>query len=161
MSFNESQMQECLARMDIMQLFAKYAHIVDECRFSRLSEVFTDDAEIDYTSLGESVAGLSTTITGASEFEQFLTSSMEHIGRGLTHFMGNHLIDVAGGEADIVTNNHVLNLPIGGYYRSHARHTADGWKIDRFKFEWRDYQEMGRKMGYDLSVLAIAKGGQA
>jgi len=160
MTLDETEVRDCMARMAILQLFAKYCHIVDDCEFEKLAEVFTEDAQIDYTSLGDEVAGHSTRMIGAAAFTAFLTSSMARMGPGLTHFMTNHLITVRGDEADIVTHNHVLNLPVGGYYRSHARRTDAGWRLDRFKFEWRDYHAMGRKMGFDLGVLTLADSGE-
>ena len=140
--------QACIDRMDILQLFAKYCHIVDDCTFEKLPEVFSDDAYIDYSSLGEFVAGKPTVMHGAQEFVAFLTNSMAGIGPGLTHFMTNHLIDLRGDEADIASHNHVLNIPQGGYYKSHARRTPDGWRIDRFIFQNRLYHDMAKKMGF-------------
>jgi hypothetical protein len=145
---NQADIQVCVDRMDILQLFAKYCHIVDDCEFGKLPEVFTADAELDYSSLGEAVMGKSTLMHGVQEFIEFLTTSMEYMGPGLTHFMANHLIEVRGDEANIVSHNHVLNFPQGGYYRSHARRTAVGWRIDRFVFENRLYHEMAKKMGF-------------
>ncbi len=135
-------------RMDILQLFAKYCHIVDDCTFEKLQEVFTEDALLDYSSLGDIVQGRRTVMHGVREFIDFLTATMAAMGPGLTHFMTNHLIDVHGDEADIVSHNHVLNIPQGGRYTSHARRTPVGWRIDRFTFENRLYQDMARKMGF-------------
>jgi hypothetical protein len=73
---------------------------------------------------------------------------MQFMGPGLTHFMANHLIDVTGDEAHIVSHNHVLNFPQGGRYTSHARRTPVGWRIDHFIFENRLYHAMAEKMGY-------------
>jgi hypothetical protein len=140
--------RQCIDRMEILQLFAKYCHIVDDCTFEQLPEVFTDDAQLDYSSLGDSVQGLRTRMHGVREFIDFLTNSMRYMGPGLTHFMGNHLIDVQGDEAHIVSHNHVLNLPQGGRYTSHARRTPAGWRIDRFVFENRLYHDMAQKMGF-------------
>lgn len=147
---NQTHLQACIDRMDILQLFAKYCHIVDDCEFEKLPEVFTDDAALDYSSLGESVMGKSTLMHGVQEFIDFLTTSMEYMGPGLTHFMTNHLIDLQGDEANIVSHNHVLNFPQGGRYTSHARRTPAGWRIDRFVFENRLYHAMAEKMGYSV-----------
>ena len=144
----EDDIQRCIDRMDILQLFAKYCHIIDECTFTRLPEVFAEDAVLDYTSLGESVAGKSTKMCSVQEFIDFLTVTMAEMGPGLTHFMTNHLIEVHGDEADIVSHNHVLNIPQGGHYTSHARRTPAGWRIDRFKFQNRLFHDMARKMGF-------------
>lgn len=144
----EASIQVTIDRMDILQLFAKYCHIVDDCTFEMLPEVFSEDAVLDYTSLGEYVQGRRTLMQGVREFMDFLTATMQGMGPGLTHFMTNHLIDVDGDEANIVSHNHVLNLPQGGRYSSHARRTPEGWRIDRFTFENRLYQDMARKMGF-------------
>lgn len=145
---NPMQLQACIDRMDILQLLAKYCHIVDDCEFEKLPEVFAHDATLDYRSLGESVCGKSTLMHSVQEFIEFLTSSMQYMGPGLTHFMANHLIDIEGDEANIVSHNHVLNFPQGGRYISHARRTSAGWQIDRFVFENRLYHAMAQKMGY-------------
>ncbi len=145
---NPLAIQVCVDRMDILQLFAKYCHIVDDCTFEKLPEVFAKDAHLDYSSLGESVAGKSTTMHSVQEFVEFLTNSMQYMGPGLTHFMANHLIEVNGDEATVVSHNHVLNVPQGGYYKSHARRTEQGWRIDHFVFENRLYHDMAVKMGF-------------
>jgi ketosteroid isomerase-like protein len=145
---NPTHLQACIDRMDILQLFARYCHIVDDCEFEKLPEVFTDDAVLDYRSLGEAVAGKNTLMHGVQEFVEFLSHSMQFMGPGLTHFMANHLIDVTGDEAHIVSHNHVLNFPQGGRYTSHARRTPVGWRIDHFIFENRLYHAMAAKMGY-------------
>jgi len=136
--------------MDILQLFAKYCHIVDDCTFEMLPQVFAEDAVFDYSSLGETVQGLRTRMEGVREFMDFLSTTMAQMGPGLTHFMTNHLITVHGDEADIVSHNHVLNIPQGAQYTSHARRTTEGWRIDRFTFRNRQFQEMAAKMGYGV-----------
>ncbi len=52
MALSETDIQVCVDRMDILQLFAKYCHIVDDCTFEKLPEVFAEDAILDYSSLG-------------------------------------------------------------------------------------------------------------
>jgi hypothetical protein len=145
---SQHDLQVCVDRMEILQLFAKYCHIIDDCEFEKLTDVFTADALLDYSSLGEFVQGQHTTMHGVREFIAFLTNSMRDMGPGLTHFMANHLIDVRGDEANIVSHNHVLNLPQGGHYRSHARRTPQGWRIDHFVFQNRLYHDMAKKMGF-------------
>jgi hypothetical protein len=147
-ALTHTEIQVCVDRMDILQLFAKYCHIVDDCTFEMLPEVFAEDAVFDYSSLGETVQGRRTRMEGVREFMDFLTHTMARMGPGLTHFMTNHLITVHGDEADIVSHNHVLNIPQGAKYTSHARRTQDGWRIDSFVFRNRQFQEMAAKMGY-------------
>ena len=144
----ENAIQVCIDRMDILQLFAKYCHIVDDCTFDMLPEVFAEDAVLDYSSLGPTVLDRRTRMEGVQEFIDFLTTTMAGMGPGLTHFMTNHLIEVHGDEADIVSHNHVLNIPQGGHYTSHARRTPQGWRIDRFTFQNRLFQDMAKKMGF-------------
>jgi hypothetical protein len=148
MALSEADIQVCVDRMDILQLFAKYCHIIDDCTFEKLPEVFTEDAVLDYSSLGDTVRGRRTRMHGVGEFMEFLTDTMAEMGPGLTHFMTNHLITVRDDEADIVSHNHVLNIPQGGHYTSHARRTPEGWRIDRFTFQNRLFQDMAAKMGF-------------
>jgi len=91
-ALTDNAIQVCVDRMDILQLFAKYCHIVDDCTFEKLPEVFSQDAELDYSSLGETVQGRRTKMEGVQEFIDFLTATMAGMGPGLTHFMTNHLI---------------------------------------------------------------------
>lgn len=148
MALSETEIQVAVDRMDILQLFARYCHIVDDCTWDKLPEVFAEDAVFDYSSLGETVQGRRTRMNGVREFMDFLTATMAGMGPGLTHFMTNHLITVSGDEADIVSHNHVLNIPQGGHYTSHARRTPEGWRIDRFTFRNRLFQDMAIKMGF-------------
>jgi len=148
LALTETDIQVCVDRMNILQLFARYCHIVDDCTWEKLPEVFAEDAILDYSSLGESVQGLPTRMNGVGEFMAFLTATMAGMGPGLTHFMTNHLITVRGDEAYIISHNHVLNIPQGGHYTSHARRTPEGWRIDRFTFQNRLFQDMARKMGF-------------
>jgi hypothetical protein len=131
-ALTQTDIQVCVDRMDILQLFANYCHIVDDCTFEKLPEVFAEDAVLDYSSLGESVQGRRTKMEGVQEFVDFLTATMAGMGPGLTHFMTNHL----------------LNIPQGGHYTSHARRTPLGWRIDRFTFQNRLFQDMAKKMGF-------------
>jgi hypothetical protein len=150
---NISDFQIYIDRMDLLQLLARYCHIIDDCEFEKLTEIFTEDATFDYTSLGEVVKGQRTTCNGVQEFIGFLTGTMADVGPGLTHLMTNHVVHVDGDEANVVSHNTVLNLPSGGYYKTHAIRTSAGWRIDRFIFLWRDYHEIAKRMGFDLSVL--------
>jgi hypothetical protein len=147
-ALTQTDIQICVDRMDILQLLAKYCHIVDDCTFEKLPDVFTEDAVLDYSSLGATVQGRRTKIEGVREFMDFLSGTMSGLGPGLTHFMTNHLITVRGDEADVVSHNHVLNIPQGGHYTSHARRTPEGWRIDRFTFQNRLFHEMAAKMGF-------------
>ena len=105
MPLTQADIQVCVDRMDILQLFAKYCHIVDDCTFDRLPEVFAEDAVLDYSSLGETVQGRRTRMSGVREFMEFLTATMAGMGPGLTHFMTNHLITVRGDEARLEIAN--------------------------------------------------------
>ena len=47
MALSETDIQVCVDRMDILQLFAKYCHIVDDCTWEKLPEVFAEDAVLE------------------------------------------------------------------------------------------------------------------
>jgi len=150
------EIQICVDRDSITQLFARYCHIIDDLLFERLGEVFTPDAVFDYSSLGTSVKGQPTLLDGIPAFERFLRGTMADVGPGLSRFMTNHLIDVRGDEADVTSHSTVLNLPQGGLYRSHAVRTPEGWRIDKSVHVWRDYSSVASKVGFDFTAIRSA-----
>ena len=151
------EIQIAIDRMNLLQLFSKYCHLVSRCDFERLSEIFTDDAKFDYSSLGETVKGQKTVRCGVDSFIGFLKSTMDDIGPGLTHLMTNHWVEVQGDKADIVSHSTVLNLPVGGCLTTRALRTPQGWRFDSLHYEYRSYSGVAKALGFDVSVLAIGK----
>jgi 3-phenylpropionate/cinnamic acid dioxygenase small subunit len=121
-------------RLEIRELLDRYAAVVDERRWDALLEVFTPDAQVDYTSTGGK--------SGA------LRPVMEWLARALApwplnlHFVTNAAIELAGdrarsrcyfqapmgrvlpdGTQEIITN--------AGWYDDELVRTPAGWRIAR------------------------------
>lgn len=126
--------QELSDRLEIRELLDRYAAVVDERRWDALLEVFTPDAEVDYTSTGGKKGALAPV--------------MEWLARALApwplnlHCISNPAIELAGdrararcyfqapmgrarpdGTQEIVTN--------AGWYDDELVRTPGGWRIRR------------------------------
>lgn len=83
----EKKVQYLLDRLAIEDQVRKYAAIVDRKQFDRLSEVFTEDAWVDYTASGGQAGHF-------EETKAFLTESMERFS-STQHMMGNVSVQIA------------------------------------------------------------------
>jgi hypothetical protein len=137
-------LQEISDRFEIQDLCYRYAQIIDSKAFDALrTDVFTEDAHIDYSVFGGSVGNLEDTI---SFLKQALTTELfpNH-----QHLNANIQIEVNGDEAKgrvMCFNPQEMNLPDGGsqvfvcglwYVDSYVR-TDAGWRI-RERVEERSY----------------------
>ncbi len=138
-------------RLDIIDLFTRYAHAVDLCDWDLLRTVFSDDVQADYSSDGL-IANHHTKLNGIDDLVHFFETVQPAIGPGLTIFMSNHLIKLDGDSATATVYGQVLNLPIGSVYHAHARRTETGWKLDRFVFENRYFAEVSNKMKANMKM---------
>jgi hypothetical protein len=153
-----AEMQPYADRLDILDLFARYCHAVDRCDWGMLRSVFSDDVRADYSSVAEYTTEGVPVINGVEEFIKFLSVSMAPIGPGLTHFMSNHLIKMNGDTATAVVHNHVLNLPQGGVYHTHARRTPQGWRIDKLVFENRLFEDVSKRISARMREMGQVVG---
>jgi hypothetical protein len=145
---------EAVSRVEIIDLFAKYCHAVDQCEFGVFDEIFTDDVVADYSEVrGPDDEPI---LHSRDAFAAWLRQSMAGIGPGMTHFMTNHLITVDGDQARIVSHNHVLNVGMGGVYHSHAIRTDDGWRIDQIRFEARYFATVADKLTASIATMSAA-----
>jgi len=145
--------QTCMDRLDILDLFARYCHAVDLCDWKLLRTVFADDIQADYTTVAQYTPNHSPKLNGIEELVHYFETVTPHIGPGLTHFMTNHLIELNGDTATIVVHNHVLNLAQGGVYHTHARRTAKGWRLDKLVFENRFFADVSKKMNSHMTKI--------
>lgn len=110
----------------IQQVFARYAHCIDDRRFDDLNSVFTPDARASYSG-GPWLEGLPAIVAHISPISNFAAS---------LHFMGNSVIDVDGDTAtgdtrsitQLVTADGVTNVRTLRY-RDRLVRTAAGWRI--------------------------------
>lgn len=122
-------------RLEIQDLCYRYADLIDAKRFDELaSEVFTEDAHIDYSVFGGSVGGVGETI-------EFLKQALtEAAFPAHQHLNANIRIELAGDEARgrvMCFNPQEMSLPGGGtqlfmlglWYVDRYRRTDVGWRI--------------------------------
>ncbi|MFV9634946.1 nuclear transport factor 2 family protein [Mycobacterium neumannii] len=116
-------------RDELVELTIRYATAIDSRRYSLLTEVFTDDAQVDYGEIGQ--------WTGGVEVAEFMAAA--HVMAAHTmHRITNQAVDINGDSATLRTYVDALILledgtganPVG-YYDDQAVRTADGWRIAR------------------------------
>ena len=117
--------------LDIQRVIHDYAWACDNGDWALLKSVFTDDAELDYSStLGP---------TGRrDEIVAWLEQSLGQMSM-IQHTVTNFQIDVAADEASVRAMFHCSGrlpaidglLVTGGYYLDELVRTPDGWKIRR------------------------------
>ncbi len=115
-------------RDEIIDLTIRYATAIDSQQYSLLTEVFTDDAEVDYGVVGQWTGGAE-----VAEFMEAAHAAAEHT----MHRMSNQAVAIDGDTATVRTYVDALILfgggganPIG-YYDDHVVRTGDGWRIAR------------------------------
>jgi SnoaL-like protein len=116
-------------RENLVELTHRYATAIDGHQYSLLTEVFTDDAQVDYGEVGQ--------WTGGTEVAAFMEAA--HVMAAHTiHRMTNQVIDIDGDTATMRTYVDALILlndgsganPVG-FYDDCAVRTSDGWRIAR------------------------------
>lgn len=116
-------------RDELVELTIRYATAIDSRRYSLLTEVFTDDAQVDYGEVGH--------WTGGAAVAEFMEAA--HVMAAHTmHRVSNQAVDIDGDKATMRTYVDALILledgsganPVG-YYDDHAVRTTDGWRIAR------------------------------
>lgn len=136
-------LQEISDRLEIQDLLARYSHAIDTMQWDQLDALFTEDADIDYTSMG----GIRGTL---AEQKDFLEASLPTIfSRGFQHLAATTLFDIDGDEARIRTicfNPMVLEdtkrvmfcgmwyqdtlVRVDGSWRIRTRVQDRGWVLD-------------------------------
>jgi hypothetical protein len=119
-------------RVEIGDLIARYAVVVDRHDYDRLDDLFTADARIDFTAFGGPAGPL-------PEIKAFLADSLRFFRR-TQHLMGLPVIDLTGDHATArtpCTNPMVLDDAdgtskawlIGLWYDDEFARTPDGWRF--------------------------------
>ena len=131
---NETTLQGVLDRLEITDVVNRVATYADLRDWARVRDCFTDEIDIDYTSLnGGSPAHLSADIL-VEQWRAGLSGL-----QATQHMISNHLITVTGNEATClayVQAQHYLpndtgepTWTLGGRYTYLLIRTAQGWKI--------------------------------
>jgi ketosteroid isomerase-like protein len=135
-----NDLQSVRDELDIQRVVHDYAWACDNRDWTLLTSVFTDDAQLDYSSAGGPVGS-------RGEVVAWLEESLSQL-QFIHHVVTNFQIDLDGDRADVRAMFHCsFRLPgsdqvmvTGGYYREEHVRTTDGWRIRRL-FEdnrWMD-----------------------
>jgi 3-phenylpropionate/cinnamic acid dioxygenase small subunit len=126
-----------LDKFEIQELLTAYAHAIDSRDFGLLDDLFTADADIDYTASGGIKGQLET-------IKPFLQGALPMF-KATQHFVTNPLIKLSG---DVATSRSLLfntmtmkqdsgnrTLLIGAWYNDELIRTEEGWRIAK---RWQD-----------------------
>ena len=127
-------LQEISDRMEIEDLVYEYAAIIDPKRFDDLANVFTEDAQIDYSDVGGPVGNL-------EQITAFLKQVMGMFPNH-QHLNANPQIRVDGDSATgrvMCFNPQEMAKPdgsthifmVGLWYVDEYRRTDNGWRISK------------------------------
>ena len=126
-------LQEISDRLEIQDLLARYSNAIDSMQWHLLDELFTDDADIDYTSMG----GIRGTL---AEQKDFLEANLPTIfQKGFQHLAATTLFEIDGDAAQIRTicfNPMVLEdqahiLFCGMWYQDSLVRVDGRWRIQK------------------------------
>lgn len=126
-----------VARLDIHQLFATYAHTYDEGRLDRLGELWTEDARFE---IRGSIGGFPSLLSGRDEIVAHMRdrhAATQPAQR--RHVITNVLIeqlDLSSARVSAYlllgsTAEGRLSLPVTGRYEDELARTDEGWRIHR------------------------------
>jgi len=111
-------------RLEIAELLNRYGNIIDDREFSRIGEVFTEDARYDVTDFGFGV------LIGTAAIVDAWTRIPNH---PLAHHVTNIEISDPGHETVRALSKIIGIGPKGrvgsATYRDVLLHTPDGWRI--------------------------------
>lgn len=126
-----TRLETILDKFEIQELLTAYAHAIDGRNFAQLTDIFTPDAQIDYSATG-GIAG------GLAEIVPFLETSLP-LFKASQHFVTNPAITLNGEEAacrSLLFNPMVMEretgphtLFIGAWYIDELARTAAGRRI--------------------------------
>jgi 3-phenylpropionate/cinnamic acid dioxygenase small subunit len=124
-------LQAVADKIEIQELLYRYARSVDTKDWPLLTSVFTEDAHLDYSSVGGPSAG-------REEVVGWLAQSLTQLPLA-QHFISNIEIDLDGDRAKVRAMFHnPMQLPgvegmsaCGGLYHHEVVRTSEGWKSER------------------------------
>ena len=129
----DARLQTILDKFEIQELLTAYAHAIDERDIDALDDMFTPDAEIDYSATGGIKGSL-------SEIKPFLQTSLPMF-KASQHYVTNPKITLNGDTATskcLLFNPMVMDrdgashtLFIGAWYHDELVRTDTGWRITK------------------------------
>jgi hypothetical protein len=143
-----TEVAEALDRIEIQHVIASYSEAIDNRDWEALEEVFTADAQIDYTEMGGIRGDLPT-------IKAFLDASLGDDGRyaRTQHLLGQSYVRIDGDTASARTacfNPMIVDAQVGDdgmdvmhfcglWYRDKLVRTPAGWRIAE-RYEQRTYK---------------------
>jgi hypothetical protein len=127
----EARLQMMVDRMEIIDVFNRYAAGIDQRNKEIYRSCFTEELEVDITGQGASRL----TAEGWVDQAFMLVSGYETT----QHIITNHRINIKGDEAEAVAylqaqHGNPENLfTVGGYYTNRLVRTPTGWRISSLK----------------------------
>jgi 3-phenylpropionate/cinnamic acid dioxygenase small subunit len=122
------ELEAVTARLEIMDLFARYSQYVADHRHDDWASLFGDDGQMIGT---DGVRG-----TGAAEMKRFIETM--HDGWVVKQISSNHLVEVDGDEAKSTSDYVVFRMVDGawaissvGRYVDELRKDSSGWRFYR------------------------------
>lgn len=132
-------------RIEIQELLYKYARSVDTNDWVAYASVFTEDAVLDYSSVGFPVGS-------RDQITAIFSSSMGNMP-WTQHLISNIQIDLDGNRANVTAmflnpmqHPSLEDISVcGGYYHHKMVRTADGWKSEHLVEENRWFKNRPTK----------------
>ena len=126
-----TDLQSVRDELDIQRVVHDYAWACDNADWALLASVFTEDAELDYSTTGGPKGS-------RDEVVAWLEESLSQVEM-IHHVVSNFQIDLDGDRADVRAMFHCsVRVPgmdglivTGGYYRQEHVRTAEGWRMRR------------------------------
>ncbi len=131
---DEKKLQNLLDRMDIIDTFNRYASGVDLRDRELYRSCFTDEIDIDFSSMG---MGEPMTLEADVWVNQALSTVSAF--QSTQHIITNHVITIEGDEATGIGYLQAQHynpeniFTVGGYYTDRFVRTPEGWKIKSLK----------------------------
>ena len=121
-------------RLEIQDLFTRYCFAIDERDWNALNEMFTPDAQIDYTATGGAAGSL-------SEMKDWLGTALSPFAMS-QHMVSLPRLEISGDKATsrmILFNpmgmddgqGNVSTFFVGVWYHDELVRTGSGWRIAR------------------------------
>lgn len=133
-------LQEMSDRLEIQELLNRYSHAVDDRDWDALDDIFTPDAQIDYTEVGGAKGSL-------TEIKTYLAHALDKF-KSTQHLSATTKLDLDGDQAKartILFNPMVIDhggrehvFFVGVWYRDTLARTPKGWRITS-RYEEKTY----------------------
>ena len=131
---DETKLQTLLDRMEIIDVFNRYASGVDLRDRDLYRSCFTDQIETDFSSMG-----MGETMTLEADVWVDQVFNLISIYQSTQHIITNHVITIKGDEATGIAYLQAQHynpdgmFTVGGYYTDEFVRTPEGWRIRKLK----------------------------